>query len=348
MLLLLALLLAPAFRVDVPSPTADKPQSKIWFAQGGWWAWLPVQGGSSIWRRGDDGVWIRQTMLDEALRGTPGRADVWAEERRACAVLVDERRLAFACLEWRGDGYSLARRPVEIQMEGRLETATLARDGRGEWWIAYGLGRQMWVRTSRDGWRRAVQVSATAATEDDICAIVAVGGGVGVIWSDQAADTVWFRWRRDGAPQWGPIEAIDQGGKTADDHIRASVSADGRLLVAMKNSVDRVGVPQLVLRERSPAGKWSSRPYAPRTSDGEPTRPAVLLGGVPERTFLLHSRYTKTGSELVRWEEGREVVLLPVRGLNDITGPKARLPAGHPWIVLASDRDGNLYEALLR
>ena len=27
----------PAFTVDVPSPTMDKPQSKLWFAHGAWW-----------------------------------------------------------------------------------------------------------------------------------------------------------------------------------------------------------------------------------------------------------------------------------------------------------------------
>lgn len=346
-MLFLFLFLAPIFRVDVPSPTADKPQSKIWFAQGSWWAWLPVKDGASVWRRAPDGTWARQTALDAPLRGLPGQADVWASEREACAVLVAERRLAFACLAWTGAGYELAASPIGIPVEGKLETATLARDSRGEWWMAYGLGREMWVRRSGDGWKQPERVSATPAADDDICAIVAVGGGVGVIWSDQAADTVWFRWRQDGAKRWGRMETIEQGGKNADDHIRASVSADGRLLVAMKNSVDQLWAPQLVLRERTREGKWISRPYAPRTEAGEPSRPAVLLGGEPERMFLLHSRYTKGGSEIVRWAYGGEEVLIPGKRVKDVTGPKARFPTGQPWIVLASDREGNVYEARL-
>ncbi len=309
-MLFLFLFLAPVFGVNLPSPTADKPQSKIWFAQGTWWAWLPVKDGSSVWRRGTDGVWGRQTGLDTGLRGLPGQADVWADEKGACAVLVAERRLAFACLAWRGARYELVRPPVESPVEGKVETATVARDGRGEWWIAYGLGREMWVRRSGDGWKKAEKVSATAAAEDDICAVVAVAGGVGVVWSDQAADTVWFRWRKDGATNWEEIEAIERGGKNADDHIRASVSADGRLLVAMKNSVDAMGAPQLVLRERGTDGRWKSSPYAPRTSEGEPSRPAVLLGGIPEQRILLHSRYLRGGSEIVRWVDGREEVVI--------------------------------------
>ena len=138
-----------------------------------------MQGGSSIWRRGADAVWVRQKPLDGGLRGTPGRADVWADEETACAVLLEDRRLAVACLEWRGDGHSLAWRPAEIPMDGRLETATLARDGRGTRWVADGLGPQMWAQRSTDSWRRAVKVSATPAAEDDICAVVAVSDGVG-------------------------------------------------------------------------------------------------------------------------------------------------------------------------
>jgi hypothetical protein len=83
----------PVFKVDVASPTKDKPQSKLWFAHGSWWAWLPVRGGSGIWRRTASG-WQRQTSLDEALRGFPGQADVLAESDEVTAVLVEEARLA--------------------------------------------------------------------------------------------------------------------------------------------------------------------------------------------------------------------------------------------------------------
>ena len=337
----------PVLRVDVPSPTADKPQSKLWFAQGSWWAWLPVKGGSSVWRRGATG-WSREAELDGALRGLPGQADVWADAASACAVLVEERRLAVTCLEWAGTGYRPRGKPVEIGMtgEGKLETATITRDAKGEWWIGYGWGREMFVRRSGDGWAVAVKVSETLASADDICAVVAVSGGVGMIWSDQAADVVWFRWH---GKEWGKVEAIERGGKTADDHIRAAVGADGRLHVVMKNSRDAVGEPQLVMRVRDKAGRWRNRHFAPRTKEYEPSRPLVLLGGRPEREFVVYSRYARTGptprgSQIVT---GAAVLLEAARPLNDVTGTKALLPPGQPWIVLASDKDGNVYEGRL-
>ena len=40
-------------------------------------------------------------------------------------------------------------------------------------------------------------------------------------------------------------------------------------------------------------------------------------------------------------------MLEAARPLNDVTGTKALLPPGQPWIVLASDKDGNVYEGRL-
>jgi cell wall assembly regulator SMI1 len=34
--------------------------------------------------------------------------------------------------------------------------------------------------------------------------------------------------------------------------------------------------------------------------------------------------------------------------VNNVTGPKAAFPPNAPWIVLASDNEGNVYEADLR
>ena len=96
---------APVFHVNVANPTKDKPQSKIWFAQGTWWAWLPVRGGSSIWRRTDRG-WQRQMELDPALEGLPGQADVWADEDTVRAVLVEPERLAVVAFRWDKEGSS--------------------------------------------------------------------------------------------------------------------------------------------------------------------------------------------------------------------------------------------------
>jgi hypothetical protein len=362
----------PVFRVGVPYPTKDKPQSKLWFAHGAWWAWLPAPDGSSVWKRGAPG-WERQTHLDRSLAGLPGQADVWADDVEVRAVLASPDRLAVIALLWDAQArrYEVTGAPAAFSTpeppgknEG-IETATITRDSRRRWWIGYNWRSDMWVRSSPDGraWSEPIRVTAAKASEDDLCSVAALPDRVGVLWSDQAHDTVYARWHADRDPpdRWLPAEVVEQGGKNADDHIHAAVTADGALYVATKNSVDTIGKPQLVLRVRDPWGKWSNVPYALRTEKYHPSRPIALLGGDPLRLFLLHSMYRldhpTPRQSTIAWQstELPRLNLVPVAAplldavtqLNDVTGCKSRLPAGQPWIVLASDQDGNVYEARL-
>ncbi|MBL8293197.1 MAG: hypothetical protein JNN08_15225 [Bryobacterales bacterium] len=352
----------PVIRVSQPNPTQDKPQSKLWFAQGSWWAWLPDRGGSGIWRRTAAG-WQRDSELDGVLRGLPGQADVWADGETVRAVLVESRRLAVVGLrfEARLGRYRPTGDAAVHDVGPGLETATIARDGRGRWWIAYAEGRQMWVRVSQDRagkvWTPPIAVSQEPASEDDICAITAMPGGVAVLWSNQATETVYFRRHDDRAKAevWADPEVVDRGNRTADDHLNTAVGRDGTLYLASKNSVDRIGHTQLVLHIRDPRGRWKSHPYAPRTALAEPSRPIVLLGGDEERYFLLHTMYDRReGQPSQSWiarqtaldREAQALISAGTR-INNVTGCKAGLPAGAPWIVLASDHEGNVYEARL-
>ncbi len=348
---------APVLRVDVPFPTRDKPQSKIWHAHNHWWAWLPAKAGSSVWRRTEAG-WKRETHLDSTLQGLPGQADVWSDDSGVRAVLVGEKELAVLGLRWENGRYVAAGPPVRWPQA--VETATIARDREGLWWIAHDDGKNIVARGSKDPegrlWNDAIVLNEKEMDDDDICAIVALPGGPGVIWSDQKNDGVYFR--RIG----GPVETVQEGGLNADDHINAAISADGTLYVAMKNSVDRVGEPQLVLRVRDSQGWWTSVPFANRTPKATPSRPIAVIGGAPERLFLLYTAYepgpaaqrrdgiTLIVSPLPRWRADLPASIV-TRGegvrLNDVTGPKSRFPEGVPWIVLSSDQHGNVYETRL-
>jgi len=342
----------PVFETGVAAPTKDKPQSKLWFAGVTWWAWMPSADGSVLWRRGADG-WERRDDLRDVLRGLPGQADVWALGNEVAAVLVEKQRLAFVRARLVGGKYVVVGKPVVFTLGSATETATVVRDGGGRWWIAYNERRRMWVRSSADGerWGAPVEVSVDAAAEDDICAIAALPGGVGVIWSDQAADAVLFRFH---GAKWGPVETVARGNKTADDHFHTALAADGRLFVATKNSLDTVGEAQLVLRVRSAGGKWTNYPYARRTAEVEPSRPIALIGG--ERLFLLHSVYRRKGlagfvamlstgiGELRVDGEAGALIAADGVSVNNVTGSKAALPTGVPWIVLASDEKGRVYE----
>lgn len=368
----------PVFQVDRANPTADKPQSKLWFARGTWWTWLPNRVGSSLWRRTTSG-WRREVALDDALHNLSGRADVLPDGDTVHAVLVNGLRLTFVTLHYveRIDTYRLADEPALLDVgdgeeNDAIETATMARDGHGRFWIAYPWKRRMWVRATtnvdRTEWTAPFAVS-DETDQDDLCAIVALPGAVGLAWSNQLDDTMNFRRHRDGADatHWEPIEEIERGDSNADDHISAVVDAQGVLLLATKNSVDRVGEPQLVLRIRNRPDGWQNLPYAPRTSTGQPSRPLILVGETPPCLLLLHTLYGPKGlpqageqRNTIVWQaiplgkiEARSLAISfqplidPGTAVNNTTGCKAKLPKGHPWIVLSSDDQGNVYEGHL-
>ncbi|MBL8226965.1 MAG: hypothetical protein JNL98_00745 [Bryobacterales bacterium] len=355
----------PVIDTGVPAATKDKPQSKLWFAAGTWWAWLPVKSGSAIWRRTPSG-WERQRQLDARLGGLPGQADVWADGDTVRTVLVEPPRIAIIALRWNAPekSYRLDGNIVLFTAGSDVETATIDRDSMGRWCVAYNSGRRMWARLSLapDGkaWTAPIEVTNRPASADDICSVVALPDAIGVVWSDQADDAVLLRRHSSKAGRWEDIEVVEQGGKTADDHIHIASAGDGRLFVATKNSVDRIGAPQQVLRVRSADGKWTNHTYAPLTTTAAPTRPIAQLSHDGRRLYLLHTTglpgrrpphsvivAQTTATDRIQVQGPAATILEAAAPVNNVTGSKARLPKERPWIVLASDAQGRVYEAPL-
>ena len=109
--------LQPVIHCHTPDPTRDKPQSKVWYAQGSWWAWLPYgEQGSRVWKRDSGGDWQSQVHLEEALAGLPARADVWAQGPRTVAALLSGKNLAIASLCWDAirERYELERKSISF------------------------------------------------------------------------------------------------------------------------------------------------------------------------------------------------------------------------------------------
>jgi hypothetical protein len=361
----------PVIQTGVPHATQDKPQSKLWFAHGRWWAWLPVGGGSAVFERTDSG-WKELESLRHTLQGWPGQADIWSEGDLVRAVLVGKKRLAVAELRYDAErrtyvaGTPMRELTFPAELPGDVETATLCRDARGTWWVACDRGASVCVFQTRDvaglDWGPASPL-ASGIGNDDICAIFAMPDRVGVLWSDQQADAVLFREQLNGSPadRWEEPVTVERGGRTADDHINGVLAEDGTLYVATKNSVDAIGAPQQVLRVRRPNGVWENHPYAVLQEKLAPSRPIALLGGTPPRLYLLHTQYDRRGGgERRDFIAGISTDLQPLsltapehrilsaaKPINNVTGCKGRLPAGAPWIVLASDARGDVYEAVL-
>lgn len=370
----------PAFQVDHPMPTADKPQSKLWFMHGHWWALLPRADGPSLWQRTDRG-WAERPEVVDALRGRPGRADVWPGIDNVTAVALADltkTNLSLTVLRLTRDGESDAAWNARVLAElyppsaaDAMETATLAQDAAGAWWVAAvaGVNVCVWTAPSCASDWSGPAVLAQGVDDDDICVVTPLPNGeMGVIWSDQVRDAVVMRRRLDSAPvgDWMPEEVIEMGGQTADDHLNTVLVPDGTLWVACKNEVDTAGQPQFILRMRSRDGSWTDSPYGMRTETTRPSRPIVVASEdgafvftgygdndravpSPHDSRIVFGRVDRTQTPV---GVHPQTVIAPDAALNsfvqNVTGPRHPFPKGVPWLVLASDQEGRVYEFDLR
>lgn len=360
----------PVLQVDTPSPTADKPQSKLWYRSGTWWALLPTSTGPSLWQRTPNG-WVEAPEIRESLKGVPGRVDVWANETETVAVGVGTHSLVVFKLEkkrnhWKAQVLVTLAPPIAGEA---IETATIVQDRAGRWWVAADAGGKVCVWSAKakgTSWTNPLML-AEGLDKDDICLVSLLPDGIGVIWSDQRQEAIKIRMHQDRQPshQWNPEEVIEAGHKTADDHLNSVLTTDGTLWLATKNSLDEKGKEQLVLRVRSKQGRWANFPYAPLGAVREPSRPIVVatenlvLAGhtvynrenAPRGDIVFGRIDTTQAAVLV----GLTTVMAPdtagwkaTNRINDVTGPKQPFPLNAPWIVLASDQEGRVYEADLR
>ncbi len=360
-----------AFKVNADFPTASKPQSKLWYDHDRWWAWLPDREGSSIWLRGEK-VWQRVATLDNWLREVPGHADVWADDDGVTAVLAAPEEISVARLVFDQDQQTYVPLGDPIVWPFPASThaapvaaATIARDGDGRWWVCYDHGGSIWVRASRDRgaehWEEPFSISEKL-DGDDLCTIFPLRDGIGVVWTDQSRNTVFFRRHEVQQPfsTWRAVEVIEQGEGVVNNHLNAAVATDGTVYVASKTNRYVVGQPMLVLRIRTPTGSWQRVPFANYTGAITPTRPIVLLDADEEQLWVVHTALDNSQwnmHAIMSRSMNRHfsampgpptTVIAPHLDLQNATSCKSHLPRNAARIVLASDRWGNVYEGLIQ
>jgi hypothetical protein len=365
-----AMITQPVFQLDYAFPTSDKPQSKLWYYNKSWWALLPRRSGPSLWQRTNDG-WIEHTSVNTELQGIPGRADCWQEKNSVTAVGVGSNSLSVFSLEFdKKTPTGIVTKKLATlsppQPKESIETATIARDKKGNWWVAADAGTTIYTWFSTDGtkWSNPIKLGGEI-NKDDICEIVTLPQSVLVIWSDQNADAVFCREHRNNKAHddWEPVETIEKGGLTADDHLNAAISKNGTLWLATKNSLDETGKPQLVLRVRSKKGVWTNYPYGPRQPIREPSRPVIIatpnnqiLSGntvyYKKNRFEDHIEFGVINLKNPEIITDRTAVIAPDPALrtlvNDITKARNVLPRAENWIILTSDSKGRVFEADLK
>jgi trimeric autotransporter adhesin len=358
------------------SITGSKPESKLWFNDGSWWAsmYAPAAGGYTIHR-------LDRTTHTWISTGTPiddrpfSRADaLWTGSKLYVASH------AFAEQGAPGSGarlyrysYSSAKKaysldsgfPVAINAT-TSETLVIDRDTTGTLWATWTAGNQVWVThtTTGDGAWAAPSIlpGSPALDPDDISSIIAFGGKVGVMYSDQVAtdEKVRFAVHQDGAPPGAWSTEIVPTGALPDDHINLKADATGNIFAAVKTSETLGSRPLTLLLKRSPGGTWTSTTFG--TVSNSHTRPIVLLDAAGGKLHMFAtcpqppSTSGQAGGDICEKTTSMADPAFTANGsgtpvirnagspqMNDVTSTKQSVTPASGIVVLANDNVTNRY-----
>lgn len=267
----------PSYAGTGGPPTGEKPESKLWWNDGRWWAsmYSASDGTYHIWwldRSASPKRWVDTgTRLDNRPKS---RADtlwdgthlyvasaVYASSNTAVAAGNATRLYRFS--------YSPLTRtytldpgfPVNINNTSS-ETIVIDKDTRNRLWATWAQNGSVYYNVTSPGqdasWgtpARLPVANSDGLQPDDISTLVAfgkptsdggTGGRVGVMWSNQAASTTYFAVHNDDDPveAWqAPEEVTIPGPKQSDDHLNVKeLQSDdsGRVWAVIKTGLDDI------------------------------------------------------------------------------------------------------------
>ena len=284
------------------TPTASKPESKLWYAGGSWWASMAASSGYHIYRLNrptntwsDTGVALddrSNTRADALWNGThlfvASHASASSSTTTSSSSPTRLYRYSLSGLVWTKD----AGFPVNM-VNNSSETFVIDQDGTGRLWGTYTLNSAPYiVTTNGDADAASVSfasafipgVSGTGMTSDDVSSVISANGRTTVMWGNQNDDTMRVAYHLDGASTTTWTGAIALGGTAlADDHINLKAipgDAQGRIFAVTKTSRNDVtSDPTEPLIEllvyTATTNTWTSHVVA--TIADFPTRPILSL-----------------------------------------------------------------------
>ena len=362
--------------VGTVAPTGEKPQSKLWFNDGTWWGSLfnkateeyhiyRYDRGAHTW--GDTG-----TLIDER---NSSKADVlWDGSHLYVATAGPTSASSHSgrVLRYSYDAstkkYSLDPGFPVIVTSGGMETIVLDKDTTGRLWVSYTQNNQVYVNHSMGddqswGTPFVLPVRGTTVSADDISGVVAFDSQIGVMWSNQVDDAMYFATHTDGDPDnvWQESRTAIQGPKTVDDHISLrSLQADdvsGKVFAAVKTSLGDLqnpdtNAPLILLLVRDQAGNWTNYRFG-RVIDHH-TRPTMMIdqehrnlymfATAPENSGTIY--YKKTPLSNISFSEGLGTPFIQSTTdthINNATSTKQNVNSATGLPVLASDDTSKYY-----
>lgn len=309
-------------------PTSDKPQSKLWWNDGAWWADMWTTGsGWHIYRLDRPShTWVDTGVLNDS-RGNTLADTLWDGSRLYIAshvVTISSNETPEPSVtgqpanlyrySYSAGTYTLDAGFPAIITNNSSESMTIDRDSTGAIWATWtqvagnptsGFTNTVYVNNSLPGgagWSTpfVLPVANAHPASDDISAVVAYARNkIGVMWSDQTTGTVWWAWRTDGTSptarsSWKLQPAL-RGKGLADDHLNLkALLADGagRVFAAVKSSFNDASsdptLPQELLLVFRPGTGSFTKSTIAVTGDCV-TRPQILLDTQNNQVHVFHT-----------------------------------------------------------
>jgi len=386
-----------AYNGSVNPPTSDKPQSKLWYTGGLWWADM-FDTVSKTWHifRLDRATekWVDTGTVVDSRPNTLADA-LWDGSHLYIAshvvtVSTDEApKPSVAASPAYLYRYTYSATAKKFTLDGGFpstittqssESMTIDKDSAGVIWATWtqvsgsatlGYTSSVYVNGTNPKNEKAwgtpfvMPVVGAKVAPDDISGVVAFGKNkIGVLWSNQTDESVYWAVHIDGQPavSWRGSQAI-HGNKQADDHLNIKAlqaDASGRVFAAVKTSADLLpdstpASPQILLLVFKPGtGSWSSTTFG--TLADCHTRPQVVLD---EQHSIVHvvataptsagcSHSGAAGSIYDKSAPMDNPVFTPGRGtpivrdaasenMNNVTTTKQGLSGATGMVVLASN-----------
>ncbi len=362
----------------VKAPTGRKPEAaKLWVTDGSWWGVL--------FDRSRDAYMIYRFDWE---------ADQWV----STGQMVDDRNASRADVVWDGShlytvsggtdptsskhrallsrfSYDTARREFHLDRgfpfaitDGGAETFVTDKGADGQLWVTYTRGQQVYVTHSLGtdfDWTKPFPLPIAQSadlTPDDISAVVAYDGAMGVMWSDQTDGAMYFASHRNGDDDqtWQFSTAI-QGPGLADDHMNLKALHDdpaGKVMAVIKTSLndtpdakpDRPLVMLLVLKAD---GTWDQHVVS-RVGDDQ-TRPLLMIDQEHRQALVFTSGPCCSGGRIyfkssslddLTFTSGAGLPFMdagPNGKINNPTSTRQNLGSGTDLLVIASDDESNRY-----
>lgn len=361
-----------SFQGAIESPSGSKPQSKLWFNDGRWWASMFATNSQDfhIFRLDTSTQdWVDTgTTLDDRLNS---RADVlWDGSKLFVASHVFSEsptseapsRLYRYSYNSSNKTYTLdAGFPAQIN---NFKTETLVIDknigANARLWATWVQNNTVYVNSANaDGtsWGTpfALPVSNATVAEDDISSLVSYESNkIVVVWSNQIDSNVYYSVHVDGNAdsQWSPARTALSGPGFADDHIslRSLQEANGKIYAAVKTSLSNAHDPLTLLLEYNPAqGQWRSYTYGLK-KDAH-TRPIVMLDKGASKVYMFATAPESGGSIYMKSAPLSDIAFPAGRGtavmtdgtggtkddINNATSTKQAVDSSTGLVVLATN-----------